>query len=126
MLCNFAWHASFLLMFDRWTKKAASKITDNAVEGAKQSLNERIEKYGDIIQIGLVLGVIILGSRHITGHSRQPTYAGYLPQYNLPDGRVPVIVNNYYREREDYIYERNQRNQRQIQQRQAQKAHAKY
>ena len=119
-----------LRMFEKWTKKASSKFADNAMEGVKQSLNDRISQYGDIIQIGLVLGVIILGSRHITSrkHEERRDTQYFLPPAN---GQGPVIVNNYYREREEIYHERNQRachyiqNGRAVPQ-QAKKAAAKY
>ena len=116
-------------MFEKWTKKASSRLADNAMEGVKQSLNDRISQYGDIIQIGLVLGVIILGSRHITSRRHEERREA---QYFLPaNGQAPVIVNNYYREREEFNHERNQRTchyiqNGQIRQQQAKKAAAKY
>ena len=91
-------------MFEKWTKKVASKATDSAIEGAAQSLNDRITQYGDIIQIGLVLGVIVLGTRPVT--RKQPVY---IPP-GLPSRQSPVIVNNYYREREDIYEQRNKKN----------------
>ena len=106
------WHVSFrwLSMFEKWTKKFASKATDSALEGAAQSLNDRIGQYGDIIQIGLVLGVIVLGTRHLTRENRRngAMMQSYLPAQTT--GGQPIIVNNYYREREDYSHE--QRNKR--------------
>ena len=101
-------------MFEKWTKKFAEKATDSAINGAAQSLNDRIGKYGDIIQIGLVLGVIILGSSHIAGRNRQERHRNqsYIPAYLPPAGSgQPVIVNNYYREREDNFYEQRRKQQ---------------
>lgn len=87
----------FFFMFEKLTKKVASKATDNAVEGVKQNLNDRITQYGDIIQIGLVLGIIMMGTHHFTKsgrHERRCLGESYLPS------QQPIIVNNYYRERE--------------------------
>ena len=109
-------HGTLLLsfMFEKWTKKVASKATDSAIEGAAQTLNDRIGQYGDIIQIGLVLGVIILGSRHLTRKTtRNHAEQTYIPA-NLPSGQ-PIIVNNYYREREEYSHERSKRGNSYIQ-----------
>lgn len=82
-------------MFERFTKKA----TDNAVENVKKTLNDRIDEYGDIIKIGLVVAVIILGGKHFT-NTRKNRYDRDL---NLPTGNgQPIIINNYYsREREE-------------------------
>jgi len=103
--------SSAFTMFEKITKKFASKATDSVIEGATQSLNDRISQYGDIIQIGLVLGVIILGSRHIAGKNRNDRQRDYIPAYLPPPGSgQPIIVNNYYREREDK-YERNKQQQ---------------
>lgn len=84
-------------MFEKLTKKVASKATDNAVEGVKQNLNDRITQYGDIIQIGLVLGIIMIGTHHFTKSGRHERR--YLGESYLPS-QQPIIVNNYYRERE--------------------------
>ena len=95
-------------MFEKWTRKIAGKVTDSAAEGMKKSFNDRMDQYGDIIQIGLVLGVIIIGGRHLTKRRRDPQET-YIP-YQLPAGSPPVVINNYYREREERRYE--QRNKR--------------
>ncbi len=96
-------------MFEKWTKKVASKATDGAVEGVKESLNDKINQYGDIISIGLVLGVIIVGGRHLT-KPRHGNPQMYIPAQIPGNGQAPIIVNNYYREREDYSHERSKRN----------------
>lgn len=102
-------------MFEKWTRKFAEKATDSAINGAAQTLNDRIGKYGDIIQIGLVLGVIILGSSHIAGknrHEKQQQHTSYIPAYLPPPGSgQPVIVNNYYHEREDFYEQRRKQQQ---------------
>ena len=138
-LCNLK-HGSFCLffvMFERWTKKISGKVTNAAAEEMKKSFNDRMEQYGDIIQIGLVLGVIIIGGKHLTRKNRNTApEMSYIPA-KLPDGNQPIIINNYYREREDYRYDRYEqryggrncclRPNGQVQQgRSPQKAHQKY
>ena len=105
MYKNMGPRLSCFLMFEKWTKKLSQKATDSALEGAAQSLNDRIGQYGDIIQIGLVLGVIVLGTRHLTrdNQRRFATVQSYLPAQTT--GGQPIIVNNYYREREDRFHE---------------------
>lgn len=74
-------------MFDKWTKKA----TENAMETAKETLNDKLETYSGIIKIGLTLGVIIFGSKKINQHlSKGATQApASLPQQ-------PIVINNYF------------------------------
>lgn len=87
-------------MFEKVTKYFAGKAAGNAVEGVKETLNDKIDQYGDIIKIGLVLSVIIFGGHHITKTSerKRNRYASaYIPE-NLPPGSPPVIINNYYQE----------------------------
>ena len=106
----------FLAMFEKWTKKIAGKATDGAIEGAAQSLSEKFGQYMDMIQIGLVLGVIAIGTHHLT-KKRQPVYLpqqSYIPT-GLPAGQ-PVIVNNYYHEREEQKYDQRIKRQHYIQQ----------
>lgn len=86
-------------MFEKLTKKIAGRVTDTAADGMKKTFNDRIDQYGDIIQIGLVLGVIIIGGRHLTRKQRDPRES-YIP-YRLPEGGSPIVINNYYREREE-------------------------
>lgn len=96
-------------MFDKWIKKGASKATDSALEGFSKSLGEKIGPHIDMIQIGLVFGVIALGTHIVKRRSATPLPQAYIPP-NLPSGQ-PVIVNNYYREREEmkHYEQRNQR-----------------
>lgn len=102
----------YLLMFDRLTKRIAGKTTDAAVENVKKTFNDRIDQYGDIIQIGLVAAVIILGGRHLTRRDsrRRDRYIpapeeSYLPAgMTYPYSTPPIVVNNYYREREESRY----------------------
>ena len=87
-------------MFEKLTKRFSSKATENAIEGVKTTFNDRMEQYGDIIKIGLVLSVIIFGGRHLTKKSTPtlPDYSG-LYSYRLPPGNgQPIIINNYYRD----------------------------
>lgn len=89
-------------MFEKWTKKAATKATDGAVEGVKESLNEKLETYSGIIKIGLTIGVIIFGSVKINDHrerrqDQQRLMSGYSPPYrsDYGQGQHPIIINNY-------------------------------
>lgn len=103
VLCKCARGLLFLFMFKRLTEKFASKATDSAVEGVKKSFNDRIDQYGDIIQIGLVLTVIILGGKHITNTARRRHAAAcqQMPYGYFSDGggSQPIVINNYYNER---------------------------
>lgn len=86
----------FCPMFEKFTKKIASKATDHAVEGAKESLNDKLETYSGIIKIGLTLGVIIFGSIKINDH-RMNRQQNVKQQLNLPESysHQPIIINNY-------------------------------
>ncbi len=90
-------------MFEKWTKKIASKSTDSAIEGAKQTLNDRLDKYSDIIVIGLIIGVIAFGgNKLINGNKKKETNN----QLYLPQGQAqgsPIVINNYISD----PYERN-------------------
>ena len=97
------------LMFEKVTKWFTSKATDTAIEGAKTSLNEKIDQYGDIIKVGLVLSIIIFGGRHITRRGRNDGYIAQGSELVRPQGGQPIIINNYYPE---YRCERNERRQR--------------
>ena len=101
-------------MFERWSKKTASKVTNSAVEGVKETLNDKIDQYGDIIKLGLVLGVVIFGGKHLTRKQKEdefldlmspPLSVGY-PQngYNGYGGRYgqPIVINNYYQRERNY------------------------
>ena len=87
-------------MFEKWTKKVASKATDSAVDGVKETLNDKLETYSGIIKIGLTLGVIIFGSIKINDHQTRKREAniphissGYGYGYDTP--QQPIIINNY-------------------------------
>lgn len=132
MLCENMALLLFLIMFEKLSKRFASKATDGAVEGVKETLNDKIDQYGDIIKIGLVLGVIILGTKHLT-RQRPTTYSmpyGYLPlntgypSYSPYDIHrhvsthreydKPIVINNYYQEMERRkLYEQQQYFQKQ-------------
>ena len=84
-------------MFEKWTKKVASKATGSAVDGVKETLNDKLETYSGIIKIGLTLAVIIFGSIKINDHSNQ-----HKNQFHVSDGHYgydqpqqPIIINNY-------------------------------
>lgn len=81
----------------KWTKKIASNATDGAIESVKKTIDEKIGPHIDLIQIGLAFSVIAIGT-HIL-KKRSNVAQSYIPQ-GLPSGQ-PIIVNNYYRERED-------------------------
>ncbi len=94
MLClGMALPISF--MFEKWTKKLAGKATDGAVEGVKETLNDKIDQYGDIIKFGLVMTVIAIGGHQFTKRTRNSFLSAPEP-YHLPAGTQPVIINNYY------------------------------
>ena len=69
-------------MFEKWTKKVASKATDGAVEGVKETLNDKLDTYSGIIKIGLTLAVIIFGSVKINDHRVKNQPSVYLPPGN--------------------------------------------
>ena len=79
-------------MFEKITKYFANRAADNVVDGVSTSINEKFDQYGDIIRIGLVLGVIILGGRHITKRDNRNNGCAYIN----PPGSQPIIINNYY------------------------------
>ena len=83
-------------MFEKIAKRFGSKTTEGAIEGVKESLNDRMDKYSDIIQIGLVVLVIGLGGNKLIGHGRkQQQNAGYLPEPHV--NGTPIVINNYYK-----------------------------
>ena len=86
----------FLFMFEKFTKRFASKATDSALEGVTQTLNEKIGPHIDMVQIGLVFGVIALGT-HIAKRKITPPLQTYIPA-QLTDHQAPITINNYYRE----------------------------
>ena len=84
-------------MFEKWTKRVASKATDSAVDGDKETLNDKLETYSGIIKIGLTLAVIIFGSIKINDHSiKQKNLPGIGCGYSGYDHpQQPIIINNY-------------------------------
>lgn len=91
-----AWYASFIfIMFEKVMKRFGSKATDGAIEGAKESLNDRMDKYSDIIEIGLVIGVIAFGGNKLLGHGKKQS--AYLPAGRNESGvsGAPIVINNY-------------------------------
>ena len=85
-------------MFEKISKHFGSKAADSAVEGVKETLNNKFEDYSGIIKIGLVLAVIIFGGNHLVkpkeDHLRnEPVFTP-----KLPGPGVPIIINNYYHE----------------------------
>lgn len=93
-------------MLEKWTKKFGTKATDSAIEGAKESLNDRLDKYSDIIEIGLVTLVIAWGGNKLIGHGRKQPQ-GYLPEGRQDFNGTPIVINNYYNQQERNPY-RNQ------------------
>lgn len=88
----------FSAMFEKISKRFGSRATDGAIEGVKETLNNRMDRYSDIIQIGLVVCVIALGGNKLIGHGRKQAN-GYLPHgsdcMNSQAG-APIVINNYY------------------------------
>lgn len=85
-------------MFEKFSKKLGLKATDGVVEGAKQSLNDRMDKYSDIIEIGLVVAVIAFGGNKLLGHSRRKSVVDEPQRYFNGNG-TPIIINNYYQQK---------------------------
>lgn len=83
------------MFFDKWTKKVATKATDGAVEGVKESLNDKLETYSGIIKIGLTLGVIIFGSVKINDHAKKQNSQMAHNYIGASDRQQPIIINNY-------------------------------
>ena len=84
-------------MFEKWTKRFANKATDGAVEGMKEALNDKIDRYGDIIQLGLVIAVIAFGGKHLVRRQETPRVYPYPQQLRIPSYTgQPIIINNYY------------------------------
>lgn len=86
-------------MFEKIAKKLGGKTTDQVVEGAKQTLNDRMNKYTDIIQIGLVTLVIAFGGNKLIGHGRKRT-GDQNPGYSA---NPPIVINNYYSQQDPVV-----------------------
>jgi len=84
-------------MFEKLSKKLGVKATDGAIEGAKQTLNDRMDKYSDIIQIGLVVAVIAFGGNTLLGRNKKK-HPDDPPHYINGSG-TPIVINNYYQQR---------------------------
>jgi len=95
---------SISFMFEKWTKRFANKATDGAVEGVKEALNDKIDRYGDIIQVGLVIAVIAFGGKHLIKPKTQPPV--YQPQQLRIPGYSgqPIVINNYYHDPRQEVY----------------------
>ena len=87
---------SFVFMFEKISKRFGSKAADSAVEGVKETLNDKLEDYSGIIKIGLVLAVIIFGGKHLIKQEKDNSAPVFNPK--LPSGGQPIIINNYYHE----------------------------
>ncbi len=91
-------------MFEKLTKRFASKATDAAVEGVHESIYDKFMQYSDYVMAGLAIYVVIRGGRHLTAMNRRNAYIPNDP-IGLPGySGYPMIVNNYYqgsREREE-------------------------
>lgn len=83
-------------MFEKITKYFSSKATNGAIDGVKETLNEKIDKYGDILNFGLVLSVIIIGGHFVAKQPRRRRE--YQSDFYLPEGNraAPIVINNYY------------------------------
>ena len=86
------------MLFEKWTKKVSGKATNSAVEGIKETLNDKLDAYSGIIKIGLTIGVIIFGSIKINDHrqaqvqTQMPQSSSYYSNHGQPQ---PIIINNY-------------------------------
>ncbi len=87
-------------MFEKLSKHFTSKATEGAIESVKTSFNDRMDQYGDIIKIGLVLSVIIFGGKHLAKKASSPiVYPEDISPFRLPSGNgQPIVINNYYRQ----------------------------
>ena len=83
-------------MFEKLSKKFGSKAADSAMEGVKETLNDKLEDYSGIIKIGLVMLVIIFGGNQLMKPKQERNNAPvFMPK--LPAGSgTPIIINNYY------------------------------
>lgn len=101
-------------MFEKWTKKVASKATDSAVDGVKETLNDKLETYSGIIKLGLTLGVIIFGSIKISDHQSHKsinTHSQRLSSNGIYDyPGQPIIINNYITDGRHAPYGRQEQN----------------
>lgn len=90
-------HGSFFLfMLERFTKRLTDKATTGAVSSVKESAQDFLDKYSGPIGVGVTLGVLLFGS----GHMRKEHHVySAAPQ-------PPIIINNYYQEREVPKFER--------------------
>lgn len=96
-------------MFEKWTKKVASKATNGAVDGVKETLNDKLDTYSGIIKIGLTLAVIIFGSSKIANH--QPPAQNISRGYgNIP--QQPIVINNYISDGRNGYYGQNKSHQK--------------
>ena len=87
----------FALMFEKISKKFGSKAADSAVEGVKETLNDKLEDYSGIIKIGLVMAVIIFGGTHLMKPKNENNQPVFTPRLPAGSGQ-PIIINNYYHE----------------------------
>lgn len=104
-------------MFEKWTKKVSSKATDGAVEGIKETLNDKLDTYSGIIKIGLTIGVIIFGSMKINDHHNKKqemisSYGSYgMQRYPGYSGAPqPIVINNYITDGRQQPYGRQKQN----------------
>ena len=81
-------------MFEKWSKKIASNATTGAVDGVKETLNDKLETYSGIIKLGLTLAVIIFGSIKINDHKSASSYNFGNPEMQR-NQQQPIIINNY-------------------------------
>lgn len=98
-------------MFEKWTKKVSSKATDGAVEGIKETLNDKLDTYSGIIKIGLTIGVIIFGSMKINDHrSKQERLYGMQREHYNSYPQQPIVINNYITDGRQQPYGRQKQN----------------
>ena len=86
-------------MLEKISKYFSKKMADGTVDGLKSSASEFVNEYGDILKFGLAIGVIMLGSHHITKQNRRNSYISS-PVYSGYPGQ-PIVINNYYADHQD-------------------------
>lgn len=102
------------MLFEKWTKKVSGTATKSAVEGVKETLNDKLDAYSGIIKIGLTIGVIIFGSIKINDHRQAQIAQTQIPQsslyYSNPGQPQPIIINNYITDGRNIPYGKQKQN----------------
>ena len=99
------------MLFEKWTKKVSGTATKSAVEGVKETLNDKLDAYSGIIKIGLTIGVIIFGSIKINDHRQALIAQTQIPQSSSNPGQPqPIIINNYITDGRNIPYGKQKQN----------------